>query len=129
MKFYIKEAREHIGLTQKQLALELGVKPTTFNGYETGTHDPRSELLVQIARRCNTTVDFLLGLENISDENEIEPPTISDETESDPRFKVLKKNYSQMNENGKIALVQQSEMMVLSGMYDEHSKIPDAKRA
>lgn len=62
MSIRIREARERAGLSQKGLAEELGIKPTTFNGYETGAHDPKSDILKAIAERCNTTVDFLLGL-------------------------------------------------------------------
>lgn len=62
MRLRIKEARERVGLTQKELANILGVKSTTFNGYETGSHDPKSDLLKQIATQCNTTVDYLLSL-------------------------------------------------------------------
>ncbi len=64
MIFHIKEAREHAGMSQKDLAEKIGVAPTTFHGYESGKHDPKSELLVQIARVCGVSVDFLLGLTN-----------------------------------------------------------------
>lgn len=62
MRLRIKEARERVGLTQKELAEILGIKKTTFNGYETGAHDPKSDLLSKIALQCDTTVDFLLSL-------------------------------------------------------------------
>ncbi|MFA6718286.1 MAG: helix-turn-helix transcriptional regulator [Prevotella sp.] len=63
MKMYIKDAREGVGLSQKELAEALGIRPSTFNGYETGTHDPKSEILLKIANKCETTVGFLLGQE------------------------------------------------------------------
>lgn len=63
MRLYIKEAREIAGLSQKELARLLGVAPNTFNGYETGKHDPKSDLLKQIAHACGVSTDFLLGLE------------------------------------------------------------------
>lgn len=63
MRLYIKEARELVGLSQKELADRVGVAPNTFNGYETGKHDPKSDLLIKIARTCNVTTDFLLGIE------------------------------------------------------------------
>lgn len=66
MEFKIKEARERMGMSQKDLAAALNIKPTTFNGYETGAHDPKSSVLAEIAKVCNTSVDFLLGLENDS---------------------------------------------------------------
>lgn len=61
MKFQIKEARVQAGLSQKELARIIGVAPSTFNGYESGNHDPKSDLLIKIAQACNVTVDFLLG--------------------------------------------------------------------
>lgn len=61
MKYKIREARERAGYTQTDLAKIIGVAPNTFNGYENGIHDPKSDLLVKIAHACDTTVDFLLG--------------------------------------------------------------------
>lgn len=62
MNFRIKEARQAANLTQRQLADMLGIKDTTLSGYEVGLHDPKSNTLAEIARICNTTVDYLLGL-------------------------------------------------------------------
>lgn len=73
MRLRIKEAREKAGYAQKDLADLVGVKPTTFNGYECGKHDPKSDLLVKIANVCGVTVDYLLGV-NIKT-----APSISDE--------------------------------------------------
>ena len=74
MKFQIKEAREYAGLSQKDLAEKIGVAPNTFHGYESGKHDPKSELLVDIARVCGVSVDFLLGITK-----EIAPTPSSDD--------------------------------------------------
>lgn len=63
MKFRIREAREAAGMTQSELAALLGINNVTLSGYETGKHDPKSATLVQIAKICNTTTDFLLGRE------------------------------------------------------------------
>ena len=62
MNFYIKEAREKAGFSQKELAEIIGVAPNTFHGYESGKHDPKSDLLVKIAQACNVSVDYLLGV-------------------------------------------------------------------
>lgn len=62
MKFYIKEAREQAGFSQKELAEKIGVAPNTFHGYESGKHDPKSDQLIKIATACNVSVDFLLGV-------------------------------------------------------------------
>lgn len=64
MRFYIKEAREEAGFSQRELAEIVGVAPNTFHGYESGKHDPKSDLLVKIASACHVSVDFLLGIQN-----------------------------------------------------------------
>ena len=63
MEFQIRKAREKAGFSQKELAEIVGVKPTTFNGYESGKHDPKSDLLVKIANACGVTVDYLLDVD------------------------------------------------------------------
>lgn len=63
MMFRIREARESAGMTQAELAELLGINNVTLSGYETGKHDPKSATLVQIAKICHTTTDFLLGRE------------------------------------------------------------------
>lgn len=62
MTFRIREARIAAGLTQDQLAKKLGIRNTTLSGYETGVHDPKSNMLAEIAGICGVTVDFLLGV-------------------------------------------------------------------
>ena len=63
MYFRIKEARKAAKLTQKQLAEKLGIKVSTLSGYEIGAHDPKSNTLAEIAKICNTTVDYLLAVD------------------------------------------------------------------
>lgn len=51
MEFKIREAREAANLSQRELAKLLGIAPATLHGYETGKHDPKSDLLVQITKK------------------------------------------------------------------------------
>jgi len=63
----LKEVRLENGLTQKKLAEELGIPLKTYKNYEavgTGHTSPSLETVVILAKRLNTTSDFLLGLEN-----------------------------------------------------------------
>lgn len=81
MEFRIKEAREKAGYSQKELAEIIGVAPNTFHGYESGKHDPKSDLLIKIANACHVTTDFLLGTsDSMSPAIKIEKsPPLSDE--------------------------------------------------
>ena len=58
----IKELREHIGLQQKELALELGIPSNTLSQYENGKREPSIEVLQKITEYFHVSTDFLLGL-------------------------------------------------------------------
>ena len=96
MNFRIKEARIAANLTQRELADMLGIKDATLSGYETGAHDPKSNTLIEIARICNTTTDFLLGFD-VSDIQSEKPAKIGELNERQERFIWL---YRQLGEDG-----------------------------
>ena len=110
MEFHIREAREMAGLSQRDLAKEIGVAPNTFHGYESGKHDPRSELLVKIARACNVTVDFLLGVDNA---NTKKSPSLSDEDEK------FLRQYHKLDDNDRILIQGEIRGLLLSEKYQE----------
>lgn len=120
MDFRIKEARENVGLTQKELALELGIKPNTFNGYEKGTHDPKSEILKKIAIRCNTTVDYLLGID--SNKNNMTVHINAQPEITDINRNQLLRNYDFLNNRGKEKLLEYSEDLINSSRYIENEQ-------
>jgi len=87
MEFRIKEARENAGYSQKELAEIIGVAPNTFHGYESGKHDPKSDLLIKIANACNVSTDFLLGATKEPKEETKKPPAQGGElSEQDARL-------------------------------------------
>ena len=57
----LREAREKIGISQKELAKMINVSPSRYNQWETGKYDPDTEMLILIAKALNTTVDALVG--------------------------------------------------------------------
>ncbi len=57
----IKEARIRVGLTQKQVSELVGVSPHAVWSWEAGKMKPTPEHLVELAYRCDTSTDWLLG--------------------------------------------------------------------
>lgn len=112
MEFRIKEAREKCGLSQKDLAEIIGVAPSTLNGYESGKHDPKSELLVKIARACRVTTDYLL-FHDLEKEN---APSVVGEAEKHFEDTLLDL-FNQLNAEGKEILVNIATGLVFSGEY------------
>lgn len=60
----LKEIRESTGMNKKQFAEFLGIKYTTYNGYETGSREPASDFLILVSSKCDVSIDYLLGLHN-----------------------------------------------------------------
>lgn len=59
----LKELRLNAGLTQQQLATQLGVTKTVVSYYELHTRTPSPEILVKLATIFHVSSDYLLGIE------------------------------------------------------------------
>lgn len=63
----LKEIRESTGMNKKEFANHLGIKYTTYNGYETGSREPASDFLILISTKFDISIDYLLGLQDHKD--------------------------------------------------------------
>lgn len=61
----IRYFREKLGITQTQLANEVGVHPVSIRKYETDKNTPNFEHLVRIANIFNVSPNALAGKENL----------------------------------------------------------------
>lgn len=59
----IKSMREHLKITQSELAKMLGVTQGAVSQWENGTTRPDIKLLPKLAQILKCTVDELLGIE------------------------------------------------------------------
>lgn len=71
------DLRKQARLTQKEVAQQLGIAPSTYAGYEYGTREPDHQTLMRIAQVLNASTDYLLGTANKTSENK-EPESIGD---------------------------------------------------
>lgn len=60
----LKALRQSLNMTQKEFAASLGIGYTTYNGYETGARDPKSDFWVAVAEKYHVTIDYLMGYSN-----------------------------------------------------------------
>lgn len=49
------------GFTQKELAQAIGLAQTTYAGYETGRHEPGTEIMIRLADIYNVSMDYITG--------------------------------------------------------------------
>jgi transcriptional regulator with XRE-family HTH domain/DNA-directed RNA polymerase subunit RPC12/RpoP len=64
---FIASERRQKGLTQRQLADELGISDKTISKWETGNGFPEISLLLPLCEQLNITVNELLSAERLSD--------------------------------------------------------------
>lgn len=57
----LKTLRESLNMTQKDFAASVGVKLTTYSGYETGVREPKSDFWIAVAQKYGVTIDYLMG--------------------------------------------------------------------
>ena len=63
----IKDIRTRKNLTQADVANALGVSSVVYSRYETGSRQPSTEVLMQMADIFGVTVDYLLGRQDVED--------------------------------------------------------------
>jgi len=64
-KITLKELRESKGLSQVQLAKELGLNHRTISQYENGTREPDIDTIKKLIKYFNVTAGQLLGTEEL----------------------------------------------------------------
>jgi len=61
----IAELRKEKGLNQVGLGLKLNVSQKMISAYESGTHQPSIDTLIQMSNLFNVSVDYILGISNV----------------------------------------------------------------
>lgn len=66
----IRETREGKGLSQKQVAIEVGVKSPSVSNWESGKTTPTPENYIAMARLFNVSVDYLMGIDTLGEQSQ-----------------------------------------------------------
>ena len=78
----IERLRKQKNLTQKQLAKELNISPSTLSNYETEQRNPDIAIITNIAKYFQITIDDLMTNENVTIAGSVNHPTLSKATNS-----------------------------------------------
>lgn len=60
----IKSLREHSGMTQAEIARQLGISRAGVNAWEMGLSVPSTSYIVVLAQKFGVSTDYLLGVED-----------------------------------------------------------------
>lgn len=98
----LRDAREELGLMQKEMANKLNMPITTYNGYETGKRSPSLDIVKHIADMLDISTDYLLGrtnrkinISNLREEELIEKLNPTDE------MRELLEHFNKLDEDSK----------------------------
>lgn len=58
----LKELRNDMNLTQKQFSEKIGFTQATLSAYENTPKSPSLDIVIDIAEKCNVSLDWLCGL-------------------------------------------------------------------
>lgn len=61
----IYEARESMGMTQEQLAVEMKTTQATIQRWESGQVEPKTGKILELSKILNVTVSFLMGVDEV----------------------------------------------------------------
>ena len=60
----LRRFRKQYNLTQKKLATSIDIAEATYQRYEYGTNVPSVQVLINISRKYNVSIDYLVGNTN-----------------------------------------------------------------
>lgn len=81
LKKRMRQLRHERGMTQKEVAEQLGIGVSTMTMYETGRREPNMETLIKIANFFDVSVDYLLGKTDARNEKEVISRALVDDPE------------------------------------------------
>nr|DAG64042.1 MAG TPA: helix-turn-helix XRE-family like protein [Caudoviricetes sp.] len=82
----LKALRDSLNMTQEEFGKSVGLAKSTYNNYETGVREPKSDFWIAIAQKYNVSIDYLMGLENLQNENQPAPTNEGELAEDDKRI-------------------------------------------
>lgn len=82
----LKALRDSLNMTQEEFGKSIGLAKSTYNNYETGVREPKSDFWIAIAQKYNVSIDYLMGLENLQNENQPAPTNGDGLAEDDKRI-------------------------------------------
>lgn len=113
----LQQMREKSGYKQKDFAQKINIRPSTYNGYESGSHEPNSDVLTLIATELSCSIDYLLGLSDFEEEQPEKNKSKAEMYIPSEEHRLLLINFDRLNRDGKQRLFEYLDMMILSRKF------------
>ncbi|WP_131077199.1 helix-turn-helix domain-containing protein [Clostridioides difficile] len=90
----IANLRKELDINQKELATKVGITEASLSRYENNLREPKSEIIVRLAKALETSTDYLLGVNDNTKISKEEKLIIENLSVSEKTKKLLEKIYS-----------------------------------
>ncbi|MCC0683706.1 helix-turn-helix transcriptional regulator [Clostridioides sp. ZZV15-6383] len=90
----IANLRKELDINQKELATKVGITEASLSRYENNLREPKSEIIVRLAKALKTSTDYLLGVNENTKISEEDKLIIENLSVSEKTKKLLEKIYS-----------------------------------
>lgn len=114
----IKEAREALHLTQKELADKIGITASSITNYENETSHPKEPILYKLINELQVDANFLF-------QDSVATKKSSAEAEDDFRLNKIVEIYSGMNEAGQDSLYDQAIMHSKNEKFKKYNSVTE----
>lgn len=128
MYIRLKELRDSLGLTQAEFGKSIGIAKSTYNNYETGIREPKSDFWIAVAQKYGVTIDYLMGFSDnpcSASVKEKSTRTVCDTSAdelNDAELHLLAL-FRDMNSEGQEKLLDLADDLVASGKYIKSNSI------
>ena len=102
----LKALRDSLNMTQEEFGKSIGLAKSTYNNYETGVREPKSDFWMAIAQKYNVSIDYLMGLENLQNEKQPAPTNEGELGEEDKKILMMIHNLSPENRERIVAIIE-----------------------
>lgn len=102
----LKALRDSLNMTQEEFGKSIGLAKSTYNNYETGVREPKSDFWMAIAQKYNVSIDYLMGLENLQNEKQPAPTNEGELGEEDKKLLMMIHNLSPENRARIVAIIE-----------------------
>ena len=100
----LRAFRESLGMTQKEFAASLSIGLSTYNGYEVGAREPKSDFWIAVAGKYGVTIDYLMGFSDDPHKVSDNPAKAKNSSSYTDEEKELVSNYRSLDKSGKRAV-------------------------
>ncbi|NMS90558.1 helix-turn-helix transcriptional regulator [Clostridioides difficile] len=90
----ISNLRKKLDINQKELATKVGITEASLSRYENNLREPKSEIIVRLAKELKTSTDYLLGVNESTKISKEDKLIIENLAVSEKTKKLLEKIYS-----------------------------------